>query len=451
MSQLLISIVGFLVAIGILVSIHEFGHFWVARRFGIKVLRFSIGFGRPFFRWYDKHGTEYVLSCIPLGGYVSLFGERGNGVNETEREFSFSHKPVGVRIAVLFAGPLFNFLFAIFAYWLMFVIGISYVAPILGNVPVKTAAYQAGLHKNQEIISINGKTTSSWGAVTIALIANSSKEQVEVTVREGEKGNIETHHLNLSALEDSVQNEDILKELGLNGVDPYPPIVKDLMPNSPAELAGIKKGDRLIAIDGKPIQTRTDANDLIRPELNKTINLRILRDQSEQDFSIKTMVKNNEDGKPMGVIGVIYDTDVKPPQEWMRVLQYNPLEALLEAAQKTWEHSILTIEMLGKMIVGKASLKNISGPITIAQYAGHTVQIGFEHFLSFLAIVSISLGVLNLLPIPLLDGGHIFYCLWELVTGRPVSEHIQNIGFIMGGILIIFIMLLGLYNDILRF
>lgn len=457
MSQFLISLMGFLIAIGILVTVHEFGHFWVARCFGIKVLRFSIGFGRPFFRWHDKHGTEYVLSTIPLGGYVALFGERGGEIPESERSMAFSLKPVWIRIAVLAAGPLFNFAFAVLAYWLMFMIGISLLAPILGVIPNHSAAEMAGLRSGQEIVAVDHKPVSSWEAVSVALIAHSGKDKtISIDVREGEKGSIETHNLDLSILEgdherNDDQGNDPLKELGLNPLDPYPPIVKSTMPGYPAEKAGILPLDKIVAIDDKPIRSRTEAGEYLQSKIDQKIIVTVLRNNEKISIPLQTVAKEISEGKTVGFMGVAYDTQQKPPKEAMRLVQFTPLKAFSEAALRTWNYSVLTLEMLGKMIAGKVSVKHLSGPITIAQYAGHTVQIGLEHFLSFLAVVSISLGVINLLPIPLLDGGHILYCICELITGKPVSTQVQNLGFLVGGVFILIIMMIALYNDVMRF
>ncbi len=507
MHNLLISILGFIIAIGILITVHEFGHFWVARRFGIKVLRFSIGFGRPFFRWYDKYGTEYVLSSIPLGGYVALFGERGGQIPVSERPMAFSFKPVWVRIAVLAAGPVFNLGFAIIAYWLMFMIGLNSMVPILGQVPAKSAADLAGLHQNQEIVSIEHKPVYSWEGVSVALLSRiGDTKTLNVEVRDFPKGKIETHNLDISELESTNHDRDILKDLGLTQKDPYPPVVGSLLPGYPAEEAGVKVNDKILEIDGHPMHTRTDASQYIQTKPDQIITLTVLRKKEAKDTNIKsssnetndkpstsnnsvlnttnTHVANlsNEtndiiqikvkpiekqleeaktdgkidgktDGKTIektiGFIGVYYSTP-KLPSEYIRNQHYGPVESLLQACNRTWKYTILTFEMLGKMILGKISVKHLSGPITIAQYAGQTVSIGIEYFLSFLAVVSISLGVINLLPIPLLDGGHILYCIWELVTGKPVSEHAQMVGIWLGGLFIVMITLIAIYNDIAR-
>lgn len=481
MLQILISIIGFIIAIGILITVHEFGHFWVARRFGIKVNRFSIGFGKPFFRWYDKLGTEYALSTLPLGGYVALYGEREGAVPESMRPMSFSHKPVLVRIAVLLAGPLFNLIFAIFAYWLMFLIGISYLAPILGHVPEHSPAYAAGLRPNYEIVSIDNQPTLSWEAVSVQLISDlGESKQVLIEARShstvhsnsnasansnsnadsslssnsNSKANsnstLKTYHMDLHGL-DHGAGSDFLKELGLNPFDPLPAVIGGFVPGYPAAESDLKKGDQIISIEGQKIRSRSEASDVIQQNLGKTLTLTVLREGKSVDVKITPIAKKSEDGKEIGFMGVIYSTNIDVPKEYMRTLRFGPIKALEEALKRTWNYTVLTLEMVKKMFQGTVSVKNLSGPITIAEYAGRSVSIGIEYFLSFLAVISINLGVLNLLPIPILDGGHIMFCVWELITGRRVSEQVQNVGLWIGGIIILFFTLFVFYNDLSRF
>lgn len=479
MSSLIFSILGFLLAIGILVTVHEFGHFWVARRFGIKVLRFSIGFGRPFFRWYDKYGTEYVLSYLPFGGYVALFGERSGNISETEKHLAFYNKPVWIRLAVLFAGPFFNLGFAILAYWLMFMIGISSFAPILGHVPAKSPADLAGLRQGQEIVAVDNIPTRSWEAVSVQLLSKfgdhktvsietkeiakepgkesgkgigkeKGKETEKESVKDsGEKTSI--HTLDINEIENGIQESDVLKELGLVQRDPIKAEIGKLLPDYPAAEAGMQVGDTIISIDKHPISSRSDASEYIQNKMDKPIVITVLRDHQQKEIPIKPVERTLEDGKQVGFIGVLYNTHLKPSPEFVRTVRYGPITAFTEASKRTWDYVIITFSMLKKMLLGKVSVKHLSGPITIAQYAGYTVSIGIEYFLSFLALVSISLGVLNLLPIPLLDGGHIMYCFWELITGKAVSAGAQAVGFWIGGIIILTITMIAIYNDIARF
>lgn len=451
MSHVLISIIGFLIAIGILVTVHEFGHFFVARRFGVKVLRFSIGFGHPFFRWYDKSGTEYVLSTLPFGGYVALYGEKEAFVEPSLRHMAFCYKTVWARICILLAGPLFNLGFAVIAYWLMFMIGITSLAPILGTVPNKTPAEIAGLHARQEIISVEHKPVHSWEGVSVALIsAVGENKSVNVEVKEFPNGKKTTHTVDISGVEHGKEAE-ILKELGLHPLDPLPPIIGKVLPGYPAEHAGIKPGDLILAVDHHPVYSRTEASEVVQVNLNKTIAVTIKRGNEKRDVQLQPVAKELDDGRVAGFMGVIYRTEMKPPPEYVRIQKYGPVDAFIEGSKRTWNYTILTFQMLKKMIVGTVSIKNISGPISIAQYAGQTVTIGIEYFLSFLAVVSISLGVLNLLPIPILDGGHVMYCLFELISGRRVSDAAQNVGIWIGGMIILAVTLVAIYNDLARF
>lgn len=458
MTHILISIIGFLLAIGLLVTVHESGHFWVARLFGIRVLRFSIGFGRPIFHWYDKSGTEYVIAGIPLGGYVSLFGEKGQVITRSEHHEAYSHKPVWVRMAVLVAGPFFNLLFAFLAYWLMFLIGIASLAPILGNVPKGSIADLAGLHAKQEIISIENKNTPSWEAVSIAVLNAMGKEQnLDIQVREvkdspeAKDKPIENHILDLSSLEKHNSDGDVLKDLGFTPSDPIPAIVAQTLPGTPAEKAGLQTGDRILSVDNHPVHSRTELIDYVHSKSGEMVKLQVVRQDQNLSIDIQPMTKILDNGKSIGFMGIEFQRGQKIPPEYLRLERYGVVQGFWQALKRTSEYTILTFQVLKKMLVGTLSVKQISGPIAIAEYAGYTVSIGFEYFLSFLAVISIGLGVINLLPIPLLDGGQLMYCFWELITGRPVSDQAQRVGIVIGGGILMAITILAFYNDIVRF
>lgn len=447
MSQLLVSVIAFIVAISILVFVHEFGHFWVARRFGIRVLRFSIGFGRPLFRWYDKLGTEYVLSLLPLGGYVSLFGERGQVVSPSENTMAFSAKPVGVRIAVLLAGPLFNFIFAILAYWLVFLMGIAVYVPILGTISKDSIAGLAGLRRGQEIVALENKPINSWEAFSVQLLAHLGEDNnLTITVKEP-NGELETKNLNLSHWDDTSIHNDILESLGLREFDPVPPVVGKAIPGFPGEKAGLLPQDRILKVNNIPVESRSDVIDLIQTQALKKVFLEIQRNGQLITAELVPLEKKMPNGKSIGFMGVEFPMLKTFPKELMRIQHYGPLEALGLAVTRTFEYSVLTLEMLKKMIVGKISVRHVSGPLAIAKYAGQSVSIGFQQFLSFLAMISISLGVLNLLPIPILDGGHIIFCVFEIIRGQRLSDTAQNVGMLLGGIVLIGFMLLAFYND----
>lgn len=449
MLQVVISILAFLVAIALLVAVHEFGHFWVARRFGIKVLRFSIGFGAPLFRWYDKLGTEYVIARWPLGGYVSLFGERDKAIPVGERHLAFGYKSVWVRIAVLLAGPFFNLGFAVLAYWVTFLMGISVAIPLLGNIAPDSIAGLAGLHKNQEIVAVEGIKTPSWEEVSVQLLSHIGEEpKIKIVVQEGAKGLLETKTLDLTHWDEKTSEGNFLEALGLQPFDFIPPVIETVLPGLPAEKAGVKPGDRIVRVNNMPTDSTVDVSHIIQPNAGKKVTLEILRAGETVKLEIEPVLKQYEGGKEAGFMGVEFKPLEDYPPAFVRTERMGPVHALNLALQRTYEYSILTLSVLKKMVMGSVSSRHISGPIAIAKYAGLTVTQGFKQFLNFLAMISISLGVLNLLPIPILDGGHILFCAFEAIKGSAVSETTQRVGFLMGGVLLIGLMLLAFYNDL---
>jgi regulator of sigma E protease len=451
--NMMIYLLSFIAAIAILVTVHEFGHFWVARKFGIKVLRFSIGFGNPLFRWYDKLGTEYVIAAIPLGGYVSMLGERGGPVSPLERHMSYDEKPVGVRMAVLFAGPLFNLLFAVLAFWVVFFSGISVVTPILGKVSNGTPAYIAGLKGGQEIVSVEGKATPTWAALRIAFLNHMGEDKtLVIESKEPHTAKTETHLLDVSQMHmlANKKESDFLEEVGLIPLDPFPAVVGALKPGLPAENAGIKIGDRITGVNGISDLTRSELALYIQAHTGEVLKLQILRDNKTLEIPVQPVLHRLENGKSVGFIGVDFQIPEAFPKEFMHLERYGAWESLVKAYQRTQEYTVLTFIMIKKLIVGAVSPKMLSGPIAIAKYAGQSVSIGFEYFLSFLAIISISLGVFNLLPIPILDGGHLLFCVIELIRGKPVSAAVQTFSIWLGGSFLVGITLIAFYNDILR-
>ncbi len=450
MLELLISVAAFLVAIGLLVFIHEFGHFWVARRFGIKVVRFSIGFGPSLISWYDKLGTEYVISMIPLGGYVSLFGEKDEMVSLSERQMAFSSRSVWIRISVLIAGPLFNLLFAVFAFWIVFLMGTTVMIPILGNVPKDTAAGLAGFRVGEEIVSIEGKATTSWEEVSLQLFSHMGEDRtVEVQVKEPTKATLQNKHLDIGHLADGTSQSDWLGELGLVPVDPVPAIVGNIVDGLPAFKAGVQPGDQILSVDNNPVYSRTDVIQYIQAHPKQKIVLEVLRAGKKRKLTVVPDLKFSEElKKDVGFVGLEFPALKEFPKELVREQYWGPREALYLAFKRTAEFSILTLEVFKKMIVGKVSVRHISGPLTIAKYAGETATIGIKQFLDFLGMISLSLGVLNLLPIPVLDGGHVMYCVYELITGRRISATTESIATWIGGALLVGFMILAFYNDI---
>lgn len=435
------SILGFILAIGVLTAIHEYGHFLAARWLGIRVLRFSIGFGKRLLIWHDKQGTEYAVCAIPLGGYVKMLDQNEGTVAKSDLHLAFNKKPVWVRMLVIAAGPVFNLLFACLAYWAVFMWGISAMVPVLGDVPRDSIAYAAGLHSGQEITAIDGQETRNWEDIIIALISHAGDhDQVYLKVRDINNNRISTHTLNLKNWDVNDGDENILKNLGLLPLDPLKPIIGKLKPDMPAATVGLKPGDLITSVNGEQVSNPSQIIQLLHKNNDQPVQLVVSRDNQLNTFIITPI---------NGMIGIQFLSQPWP-STMVRTDRYLPLPALKMALQRTKEYTVLTVQFLGKMVIGKMSLQHISGPISIAQFAGRTVQNGVESFLGFLALVSISLGVLNMLPIPVLDGGHFLFCIIELIRGKAVSMRVMNVGHAFGFVILGGIMLLAIYNDVLR-
>ena len=448
--DLLQTVVAAIVTLGILVTIHEYGHFWVARRCGVQVLRFSIGFGKGLLRWHDRAGTEYVIASIPLGGYVKMLDEREAPVPEGLRHRAFNRKPLAQRMAIVVAGPLVNLLFAVFAYWLMFMSGIQTVAPVVGEVLPDTPAALAGLPSGEEIVAIDGHPTRTWEEISLRLAARiGDSGELSLRTRPLAGGTAQEHRLPLKRW--AVSEEQ--GPLGSLGITPYrpqiPPVIGRLVEGGAAERGGLQLGDRVLAIDEAPLARWTELVARVQASAGRPLRLRIERAGGELELTLVPAAQQNDAGQTFGYIGAGVEAVAWPP-ELRRTIQYGPLDALAVAAAKTTQMISLTLESIGKMIQGLISVKNLSGPITIAKVAGASAESGLEAFLNFLAYLSISLGVLNLLPIPMLDGGHLLYYLIEAVRGRPVSERTQVAGLKLGMALLLTLMLLAIYNDLAR-
>jgi len=448
------SILAFIVAIGVLVTVHEFGHFWVARKLGVKVLRFSVGFGKPL--WMRRAGpdqTEYVIAAVPFGGYVKMLDEREGEVAPQELERSFNRKSVWRRIAIVSAGPAFNFLFAILAYYLIFVAGVSGVKPVIGEVSIPGPAHDAGVQRGDLILSVNGIETPSWERARFALLEEAVGATKIVLRVQGSDLQIHEHVIDVANLgllgKDRI---DLMRDLGLSAWRPeVPPIISEVLPDGAAAEAGVRAEDRIRSLDGIDIADARQWVQMIRDNPQKTMPLVVLRDGQPVTLSI-TPRSRTEAGETYGYIGVRNRIEIpESVRQQMAVTErFGPFEALGQALDKTWRMSWLTLRVLGKLVTGEASVRNLSGPITIAHYAGVSARIGLEPFLGFLAIISISLGVLNLLPVPMLDGGHLFYYLIEIFKGSPVSETTEIVGQKIGIMLLFCLMSIALYNDLLR-
>lgn len=452
MDSLLFTIVSFLVALAILIAVHEFGHFWVARQLGVRVLRFSIGFGHVIWKHVSsKDGTEYALSALPLGGYVKMLDEREAPVAEEDLPWAFNRQPIWKRSAIVVAGPLFNLLFAVFAYWLVLVSGDTGLRPLVGVVTPESIAEQAGFQTGDELVAIGERPTPTWETVMLALMSQhweGGDIAVQVRDLEGKKQTRRLDGMNLAHLAD---DPNILRTLGLEPERPeVPPRIGRVVPGEPAEQAGLRPGDLVLSADGQSITSWRTWVDYVRERPGQSIRLQVQR--HDAIWTLELTPRPLQDGKQ--VIGRIGANVGKVPADlydrYRVVVRFGPVEALEGAFSKTANLSLMMLKVVGRMVTGYASLDNLSGPISIAESAGKSASYGMAHFIKFLAVVSISLGILNLLPIPVLDGGHLLFFLVEGVKGSPLSEQTQLQGQRIGAALLLMLMTLAFYADLSR-
>ncbi|WP_293264441.1 sigma E protease regulator RseP [Neptunomonas sp.] len=439
------------VTLGILVTIHEWGHYWVARRCGVKVLKFSVGFGKSLWSRMGKDGTEYSVSAIPLGGYVKMLDEREGNVPEHLKSQAFNNKPVIQRIAIVAAGPLVNLVFAVFAYWLMFVVGVSAIVPVIGSITPGSAAEQSGVPVGAEVVSVDGYDVRSWEEVNLRFASHiGESSQLSISALSSASAEPKNYTVKLNDWNVDIENESPLSAMGIKPFRPeIKPVLGQIVVGGAAEAAGLQVGDVVVGVDGVPIANWMALVETIQSAPGRTLMFSVERSTLRQTIQVTPKIKVLDDGEVQGVIGA----GVKPPVwpvEMQRTIQYGPIDAIGVAYVKTVHMVGLTLDSIWKMIEGAISVKNLSGPITIAKVAGATAASGFEPFISFLAYLSISLGVLNLLPIPVLDGGHLLYYGIELITGKPVSEKIQEVGFKLGMALLLSLMTLAIVNDVMR-
>ena len=440
-----------LIALGVLVSFHEFGHFWVARRCGVKVQRFSIGFGTPLLRWHDSHNTEFVIAALPLGGYVKMLDEREGDVPAEDLPHAFTQKTVWQRLAIVAAGPVANFLLAVVAFWIVFLSGERGIAPVAGSVLSGSLAEQSGFEVGTEIISVNGHRTDTWAAVSRQLFGYiGTTGDIPLTVTYPNSTIEYDLALPVSAWLREAEEPSPLRELGIT-----PPFeLEALNLGAVAEdgagySAGLREGDRLVAINGSDILSVEAFIKTVSSSANTAVELLVERDAGQLLISVIPRLVDR-DGQRVGQLGVQLASMGSYPEELLRTVEYGVFGAVVRAAEETAETSLFVLKSIGKLVVGDLSPKNLSGPITIAKVAGDSAKSGFDNFIRFIAILSIMLGVMNLLPIPVLDGGHIVYYLIEVVKGSPVSDTVQIVGYKVGFFMLMGLMVFATYNDVMR-
>lgn len=440
-----------LIALGVLVTVHEFGHFWVARRCGIKVVRFSIGFGPPLLRWRDRRDTEFVIAALPLGGYVKMVDEREGKVAEADLPHAFNRKSVWQRMATVIAGPAANFGLALLLYWCVYMVGIQGVAPIVGEIERGSIAAAAGLQPGQEIIAVDGEPTPTWQALGEQLVQRiGDSGPIRFAVKSPDSGFERVGEAILSHWDVDPDAPDPVGDIGIKLYQPkVPPVINAVIPGDPADIAGLKVGDRVASADGVAMADWQSWVDYVRERAGKAIELVVVRDGVEVQAVVVPKTVQSDSGESIGQVGISVAVP-EWPDAMLRNLRYGPLDALEQAAWRTWKTSALIVASVKKMLFGDISVKHLSGPITIAKVAGASAEYGVSSFLQFMALLSVSLGVLNLLPIPVLDGGHLMYYLIEVAKGSPVSERVQMVGYRLGLFFVIGLMVLALYNDLLR-
>ena len=445
----LISLVSFIVALGILVAVHEWGHFWVARRCGVKVQRFSIGFGKALWRRTDKLGTEYVIAAIPLGGYVKMLDERVDEVSEEDLPYAFNRQHVLKRIAIIAAGPGVNFLFAIFALFVMYLIGLQTIKPVVGSIQPDSVFSQVNIPQNAILTQVGDRKVVDWEDVAYEFMSFIGHDEMLVKWTDEKTTFERSATINLSEWKFDPDKTSVFSSLGLI---PFRPKVLNVLGSvqdgSAAQSIGFQPNDKIVSLDGTSMQNWEQIVGYVSTRPNETVEASVLR--NGQIISLNgTIGGKTVEQTTKGYMG--FTPTLEPwPEGVVFVHQYGVVKAMSKAMDKTWRLMTLSVEMLGKLITGDVSVKNLSGPISIAQGAGMSASLGLVYFLGFLALISVNLGIINLLPLPVLDGGHLLYYFIELFSGRPVPESVQEVGFKIGGVLLLLLMSIAIVNDIAR-
>ncbi|GAD78335.1 sigma E protease regulator RseP [Vibrio ezurae] len=450
MTSALWNFASFIVALGILVAVHEYGHFWVARRCGVKVHKFSIGFGKSIWKKIGKTGTEYSISMIPLGGYVKMLDSRVEEVAEHEKPLAFDQKKLWQRSAIVAAGPMANFLFALVAYWFVFLIGVPAVKPIIGQVTPNSIVAQAGIQPGMELKAIDGVQTADWESVNMGLIAHIGDKQMSMTVASADDiGQQRTVTLDIQDWHFDLETESAMTTLGFR---PYSPELyltfAHVQEGGAADKAGLQIGDTVLSVNGNSVSEWQDFASIIRHNPDRSLQLEIQRNGMTLPITLTPGTRESADGT-VGFAGVSPKVGTWP-DEYRFDLRFGPIDSIGRAIEKTKQVTSLTFNMLKKLVVGDVGLNNLSGPISIAKGAGATADYGLVYFLGFLALISINLGIINLMPLPILDGGHLLFFAVEAITRRPVPEKIQEMGYRVGGAIVFALMSIAILNDFMR-
>lgn len=445
------SLAAFIIAIGVLITVHEFGHYWVARRCGVYVERFSIGFGKTLWRKVDKQGTEFVLAMIPLGGYVKMLDERVGSVSPERRHQAFNNKTVGQRAAIIGAGPIANFLLAIVVYWVVFMIGVPSVKPVIEDVKPGSIAAIANFEPKMELKSIDGIETPDWNSVRLALVGKIGDHELTAQVLPSGYNEPMTKTVDLTTWQFDPEKQDPILSLGIMPVSAkIDPVIQKVTEGLAGERAGLQKGDRIVSVNGEVLGFWNPVTRIIRNNPGVPLKLEVQRSQQLVSLTLTPDSQDGQRGEKIGFAGV--ELSVLPlADEYKMVQQYGPFSAFYQASDKTWQLMKLTVNMMGKLVVGDVKLNNLSGPISIAKGAGVSAESGLVYYLMFIALISVNLGIINLFPLPVLDGGHLLFLLIEKIKGSPVSERVQDFSFRIGAMALILLMGLALFNDFSRF
>ena len=437
------SLASFIVVIGVLVFVHEYGHFWAARKCGVKIHRFSIGFGKVLWSRKDKYETEFAVSMIPLGGYVKMLDERNETVPPELKSQAFNSKTVLQRAFIIIAGPLANFLFAIFAYWVIYLVGIPSVKPVIAEVQPNSIAAQAQIQPNMQIIAVDGEATPDWESINLQLATKIGSAQVTLTMKNFEDNVQQVKTLNLSGWGFNPEKESAFGSLGIKPVGGIVEMkISKLIENSPAQKAGLKIGDRIFTSEGEPIEWETFVTNIQKGDV-----LKLVIEREGQTFPLELKPElNDKDKWFVGIAPTFHEVAEKYRTE----LKYDMLEALQKGVEKTFQLVWVTVKVIGKLLTGDLSLTNLSGPISIAKGAGVSSQIGLVYYLSFMALISVNLGIMNLFPLPVLDGGHLVFLAAEGIMRKPLSEKIQEVSYRIGATLLLMLTLFALFNDFTR-